>query len=723
MSRNGYWLLGLIAILVIAVGETNAQDFQNVTCINRFYHNWGSGVYDVAVNGDYAYLACHDDGLHILNIADQNAIREVSYLAYEGTGVVTTAGDYAYVVTWQNGIYVIDISNPASPQEVFNIPMNCDINTLEVDGDYLFVGTNLHGFIIIDISEPEAAHVVGQTDSYYAVVGLAVRGNMVYTASEYPGLVRWDISDITTPVIAGSYPLETGDWVTGVDVSGDYAYITCGWEGLRVVDLNTMTAVAAIDSLIYAFKVVIKDQYAYMTYGDPECPLAVIDISNPAQPQTLGIYYPPEDARDFAVDGSTAYVADRFHGLRVVDCTNPVSPQETAVYSRYGHDYDVCVLDNYAYVREDYKLKIIDISDLQNPVETGYFENTWQINSVKIVGDMAYVVDHSYNCLHVIDISNPYAPTPMGTYEAPSDVHYQLDIYGSYAYLSDNYGIEIIDISNPAEMVSVGRYNEHVGNAKIAIADHYVFLIPSTGPMRVMDLSPDPTTPTVVTSYDLNDWCNEVKAKDGILYILTSHKLWAFEIGGFDNWEPIYQEILYNDLSYLQGMDFYGEYLYVTNQTHGLSVYDVHNPSSPQRVGFSPTPGSAQGVCALGKIAIVADGDNLGFYDCSAAITGIGSNTDILPGQFALLSNYPNPFNSSTNIQFELAAGGNIQLAIYDALGRQVKALADYQASPGKYSLNWDGTDGSGRTVASGRYYIRASAEGQVRSLPVTLLK
>ena len=170
-------------------------------------------------------------------------------------------------------------------------------------------------------------------------------------------------------------------------------------------------------------------------------------------------------------------------------------------------------------------------------------------------------------------------------------------------------------------------------------------------------------------------------------------------------------------------MDIYNGHAFITNEMHGLQVYDMEVPSSPELMGFHDTPGHAFGVFAMGDVAVVADGGNLGFYDCSAAMTGIKDNVDVLPGNFALLSNYPNPFNSSTNIQFELAAGGNITLAIYDALGRQVKTLTDYQASPGKYTLNWDGTDGSGRAVASGRYYIRAMAQGQVQSLPVTLLK
>lgn len=722
MSRNGYWLLGLIAILVIAVGETNAQDFQNITCINQFYHNWQSGVSDVVVDGNYAYLACDGEGLRILNISNPDAIIDISHLAYSGGISLAVADGYAYLDVYPDGIYVIDISNPESPHEVQNIPYSSYVNKMLVDGNYLYVGSFGNGLTIIDVTFPETADIVWQSELIYFVGDLEIHGNTLYTACYNSGLVLWDIANVTSPRISGVYLSPSDDGVTGLAVLGNYAYLTCGWLGFCVVDLSTMQAVATNDSLAYGFDVQIAGNTAYVMYGDPECPLAIVDITNPLLPRTLSTYFPPEDISKFALVGNTVYVADWFHGLRLVDVSDPVNPHEEAVYSRFGHDWDVTVSGNYAFVREDYKLKIIDISDMHNPVEMGCYENDWQVNSFEIAGDIAYVVDHSWDCLHAIDISDPQEPSLISTYNATVDVHYQVAIYDHYAYMTENYGVRILDISNPADIQDAGYYPEYVGNTSIEIYDHYAFVAASTGMLRVFDLT-NPTSPENITSYFLGDGCMDLKASNGILYLLTTWELWVFDITNFENWAPLCQVRLFENNNCLQGVDVYGDYIYITDHNLGLNVYDVTDPTTPRSVGYYRTSGTTYGVCALDNIALVADNDNLGFYDCTDAITGIDTDEASIPEHFSLLSNYPNPFNSSTNIQFELSTIGHVQLLVFDALGRLVNTLTDYQMEPGKHLINWNGTDITGQSVASGRYYIRAIAEGRVRNLPILLLK
>ncbi|MHC4479298.1 MAG: FlgD immunoglobulin-like domain containing protein, partial [Planctomycetota bacterium] len=69
------------------------------------------------------------------------------------------------------------------------------------------------------------------------------------------------------------------------------------------------------------------------------------------------------------------------------------------------------------------------------------------------------------------------------------------------------------------------------------------------------------------------------------------------------------------------------------------------------------------------------------------------------------LSNYPNPFNSSTTISFSLREEGHAKLEIYDIQGRLVKTLIDGGMSAGASYVSWDGTDSGGRVVASGIYF------------------
>lgn len=75
--------------------------------------------------------------------------------------------------------------------------------------------------------------------------------------------------------------------------------------------------------------------------------------------------------------------------------------------------------------------------------------------------------------------------------------------------------------------------------------------------------------------------------------------------------------------------------------------------------------------------------------------------------QFRLGDAYPNPFNPDTRIPYYLPARMEIDLRVYDLLGRQVAVLEKGQRPAGEYTTVWDGRDSSGRQVANGPYFIR----------------
>ncbi len=79
----------------------------------------------------------------------------------------------------------------------------------------------------------------------------------------------------------------------------------------------------------------------------------------------------------------------------------------------------------------------------------------------------------------------------------------------------------------------------------------------------------------------------------------------------------------------------------------------------------------------------------------------------LIPREYALEQNFPNPFNPQTTIRFSLPAGGTATLKIYDVMGQEVAQLMRGQLQPGNYNVSWGGKDASGRDVASGVYFYR----------------
>ncbi|RMD58836.1 T9SS C-terminal target domain-containing protein [Candidatus Parcubacteria bacterium] len=90
---------------------------------------------------------------------------------------------------------------------------------------------------------------------------------------------------------------------------------------------------------------------------------------------------------------------------------------------------------------------------------------------------------------------------------------------------------------------------------------------------------------------------------------------------------------------------------------------------------------------------------------------------------FQLFQNYPNPFNPSTTISYSVAAAGDVQLQIYNALGQVVRTLFSGRAPAGNYTLTWDGRDDGGRLLSSGPYFYRLRVGETVLSRRMIFLK
>ncbi len=95
-----------------------------------------------------------------------------------------------------------------------------------------------------------------------------------------------------------------------------------------------------------------------------------------------------------------------------------------------------------------------------------------------------------------------------------------------------------------------------------------------------------------------------------------------------------------------------------------------------------------------------------------------------LPGMFALGPNYPNPFNPSTVISYDLPSpSDHVRLAIYDVRGARVRTLVDGPQAAGTRLIPWDGTDGEGRLVPPGVYFYRLEADGSSETRKMVLVK
>jgi hypothetical protein len=103
---------------------------------------------------------------------------------------------------------------------------------------------------------------------------------------------------------------------------------------------------------------------------------------------------------------------------------------------------------------------------------------------------------------------------------------------------------------------------------------------------------------------------------------------------------------------------------------------------------------------------------------------GVDEDKDnLVPREYQLSQNHPNPFNPETEIAFGLPKAGFVTLKVYNILGQEVTALVDRNMSAGRYRVTWNGTDRSGRVVSSGVYFYRMQSEDFVQTRRMLLLK
>ncbi|MGH8246727.1 MAG: LVIVD repeat-containing protein, partial [Gammaproteobacteria bacterium] len=197
-------------------------------------------AYDVAVSGNYAYVANWQDGLLVLDIqSPANPVR-AGAVATDGLAQgVAISGKYAFVAGAayiSAGLEIIDISNPARPQRVgsYRTPSGSDALDVAVSGNYAYVAARFDGLLIVDISNPANPVRIGAYDTGIAQ-RVAVFGNYVYVADYFGGLQVIDIRNPANPQRVGG---NTAFDPINVTVSGGRLF-AAAHEGLFMLDLFT----------------------------------------------------------------------------------------------------------------------------------------------------------------------------------------------------------------------------------------------------------------------------------------------------------------------------------------------------------------------------------------------------------------------------------------------------------------------------------------------------
>ncbi|MCP4348499.1 MAG: hypothetical protein GY795_23695 [Desulfobacterales bacterium] len=538
----------------------------------------------VAVIGDTAYVADgYDGGLQVIDISNPPNPVIIGAVNTPGSAQdVAVIRDTAYVADGTGGLQVIDVSSPVSPAIIGSADISGSAQDVAVIKDTAYVVCGYKGLQVIDVSNPTIPLIVGSVDTHDYAYGVAVIRDKAYVACGYfynlelggsqwdgwSGLQIIDVSAPASPVIIGSADIPGS--ACGVTVIGDRAYVSSG--GLHVLDVSNPVsplAIESVDTSGSAQDVVVIGDTAYVADGYRG--LKVLDVSNPANPAKIGVVNTPGgNALSVVVKGDTAYVADEYEGLQVIDVSNPDNPLIIRRLNtlRTLDALDIAVIGDTAYVADGYRgLKVLDVSNPAFPLTIWSTENkiSCSADSVSVVGDTAYVTCISFyngyvpqwSGLLIIDISNIDSPEFIGIEDiSPNDVA----VIGDTAYVVDDRGLKVMDVSNPTCPVIIGSADTPGSANGIAVIGDTAYVADGSRGLQVIDVS-TPDSPVFIGIAP--------GSANGIAVI--------------------------GDTAYVVG-------------SRGLQVIDVSNPVNPVIIGYVDTPGIAYDVAIIEDTAYLASG-------------------------------------------------------------------------------------------------------------------
>jgi len=123
----------------------------------------------------------------------------------------------------------------------------------------------------------------------------------------------------------------------------------------------------------------------------------------------------------------------------------------------------------------------------------------------------------------------------------------------------------------------------------------------------------------------------------------------------------------------------------------------------------------------------VADGGKKALRVVVGSRTYVQTNSNevaLVPANFELAQNFPNPFNPETLIRYALPEAATVTLEIYNMLGQKVRTLVNHAPQAADfYAITWNGRDDNGKALASGMYLYRLSAGSYVNTRKMVLMK
>lgn len=695
---QGSILLILLTVRVQGFSQTFNPDFAGRISNGDGPPPYLAGINDVFVQGNFAYAAV-GNGLEIIDISlpllpvHRGSLRQADDPAISQFIKIWVKGNYVYAICTNDNFVVIDISNPSAPKRVgyYAFPNNFFIylGDLFVSGNYAYItqtvtdgGVLDYGLYVLDISNPLSPKSVGPPASTISGLPFSwktsfVLNNYCYLSSD--GFVS--ILDFTNP----ASPIEKSNFSISADVKSIYVentrayFVTTNSVMVYDVDLTNPSSPSYLGQINNGDNGAILDNtnagtvgirvngnYAYVTSYAGNA-IEVLDITGTTPTHVTSLVNGPNvpllKPTSIFLSGTYAYVASAgSSALEIIDISNAASPQHSASLTKspsqiiMGQSFSSAVAGNYVFTTQ-YIDNAISVTNISNPQSPSFVSNLLNgdhgayINkpvSIAISGNYAYIANRGVN-------SNPHIPT-------------------SQAYL------QILDISDPSNLLPVGKYTSAYPASSVALSGDYAFVLANDGSkfnLIALNVS-NPALPSVASTVttNINNYpfsnappypncgCgndqfgsyNSISISGNYAYIVANQNLTVVDIStpatmtasSIKSTVPISYAnsgtvINTGGITYVYVVSSAGGYASVTNT---LTIYDVSTtPTSPKKLGsYSSTDALSAftTVAAYNNYALLCEylTNSIRIFDVSSALSNVSGTSINIPPPISSLSTW-----------------------------------------------------------------------------------
>lgn len=369
--------------------------------------------------------------------------------------------------------------------------------------------------------------------------------------------------------------------------------------------------------------------------------------------------------------------------------------------------------NNYVFISKNQNgLKVYDVSNINNPELVSEVDG--HIARTFIDGDYAYCVGHQ--TFMIIDITNPNQCNIIGSLpiNAPNEFIAGIEIsknenivyIGSFHRFAFHFGIEAIDVTEPANPVSLNHLGSFTGvPTDIVIKDHYAFVSAGTyglGGLYCFDIS-NPSALSLTSKVNWEwDFGSGLDIEGDKAYISTVGGLYIYDISDPTNMTQIikYPENVSENNSF-NAVRVHQNLAYLIHEDTNFAVLDVTNPQDIKPLVVYSQKKEYNHILVDDHLYLSGSGT----ADIYKVDLTTNTNSPIAKTSNIVAS--PNPFSDKLSIDVLTEKTENCKIAIYNQLGKLIFERSMSCIGAGKHTFSWNAYDLSKNKVPAGIYFCK----------------